>query len=175
VTTQVNVPQLLNQVENTTNPYNDGGFPSGHTNSFYTQALSLGFLIPQRFQSMLSRASDGANNRIVAGMHSPLDVMGARIMAEAIAATNIYGALYDSRGNRVDWTNPANTSAYAVYQAYQQTQSYVASACGAASVEACLAKEGSANDPYGDHRHCARALHLDNDVDRLRKSAPVAA
>ncbi|VUD72767.1 Extracellular serine protease [Methylobacterium symbioticum] len=152
VSTGVAVPTLLNPRVNGTNAYADGGFPSGHTNSGYLQALGVGFLVPQRWQEMLTRASELGNNRILAGMHSPLDVMGGRMQATAIAATNIYAALYDAQGNRVDWTNPANTRAYAVYQAYQQTQAYLAASCGAASVNACLANAAAsgAADAFGD-------------------------
>ncbi|GLH81283.1 hypothetical protein SSBR45G_61920 [Bradyrhizobium sp. SSBR45G] len=138
LSTDVNVPTPLLQIINSTNPYADGGFISGHTNSGYTQALGLAFLVPQEYQSLLARAADLGNNRILAGMHSPLDVIGGRVFATAIAATNIYNALYDSNGNRVDWTNPANTSAYAVYQAYTQTQSYLSQSCGTVSVQACI-------------------------------------
>ena len=77
VSTGVDVPSLLGQVINSTNPYADGAFPSGHTNSGYTQALGVSFLVPQQMQEMLTRASDLGNNRILAGMHSPLDVIGA--------------------------------------------------------------------------------------------------
>ncbi|CCE00590.1 autotransporter domain-containing protein [Bradyrhizobium sp. STM 3809] len=138
LSTDVSVPTPLLQIINSTNPYADGGFISGHTNSAYTQALGLAFLVPQQYQSILARAADLGNNRILAGMHSPLDVIGGRMFATAIAATNIYNALYDSNGDRVDWTNPANTNAYAVYQAYTQTQSYLASSCGTVSVQACI-------------------------------------
>ncbi len=152
VSTGVAVPTLLNPRVNGTNAYADGGFPSGHTNSGYLQALGVGFLVPQRWQEMLTRASELGNNRILAGMHSPLDVMGGRMQATAIAATNIYAALYDDQGNRVDWTNPANTKAYAVYQAYQQTQAYLAASCGAVSVNACLANAAASGtaDAFGD-------------------------
>ncbi len=134
----VNVPSSLWQIANNTNPYGDGAFISGHTNLAYNQAFGLAFLVPQEYQSLLLRASDLGNNRILAGMHSPLDVIGGRIFATAIAATNIYNALYDTSGNRVDWTNPANTAAYAVYQAYTQTQSYLSQSCGVATVQACI-------------------------------------
>lgn len=154
VSTQVDVPVPLRQIINSTNPYADGAFPSGHTNSAYLQALGLAFLIPQQGQELLTRAADLGNDRILAGMHSPLDVMGGRIEATAIAATNIYGALYDSNGNRLDWTNPANASAYAAYQAYSQTQAYLAAACNAVSVTACIqaaqAAGYGATDPYGN-------------------------
>ncbi len=143
VTTSVNVPTLLYQRINGTNPYADGGYPSGHTNSGYLQTLGVGFLVPQRWQELLTRASELGNNRILAGMHSPFDVMGGRMQSAAVAATNIYAALYDAQGNRVDWTNPANTKAYAVYQAYQQTQATLAASCGAASISACLASAAS--------------------------------
>jgi len=140
LSTDVNVPTQLWQIINGTNPYADGAFISGHTNLAYNQALGLAFLVPQQYKGLLARAADLGNNRILAGMHSPLDVIGGRIEATAIVATNIYNALYDANGNRLDWTNPANTAAYAIYQAYTQTQKYLAQSCGTGSVEECIEK-----------------------------------
>jgi outer membrane autotransporter protein len=152
VSSAVNVPTLLQQIENTTDPYADGAFPSGHTNAAYLQAIGLAFLVPQQAQELVYRAADLGNDRILAGMHSPFDVIGGRIEAEAVAATNIYGALYDSNGNFIDWTNPANATAYSVYQAYTQTQTYLAGACGTATVTQCIqaaqASGATASDPY---------------------------
>jgi membrane-associated phospholipid phosphatase len=145
ISAKVAVPTLLEQVKNGTNPYADGAFVSGHTNLGYNQVLGLAFLVPQQYKSLLLRAADLGNNRILAGMHSPLDVIGGRTEATAIAATNIYSALYDANGNRVDWTNPANAAAFAIYQAYTQTQSYLAQSCGTRTVEACLKRA------EGDH------------------------
>lgn len=154
VSNDVNVPTPLVQIINSTNPYADGAYPSGHTNSGLLQALGTAFLVPQQSQELLARAADLGTNRILAGMHSPLDVMGARIEATALAATNIYAALYDAKGNRLDWTDPKNAGAYAVYQAYTQTQSYLASACGTATVTACIAAANAsganAADPFGN-------------------------
>jgi membrane-associated phospholipid phosphatase len=138
LSTEVNVPTLLWQIISGANPYGDGAFVSGHTNLAYNQALGLAFLVPQQYPSLLVRAADLGNNRILAGMHSPLDVIGGRIEATAIVATNIYNALYDANGNPLDWTKPANAAAYALYQAYTQTQKYVAQSCGAKSVEDCI-------------------------------------
>ena len=149
LSTEVNVPTLLWQIINGSNPYADGAFVSGHTNLAYNQALGLAFLVPQQYRGLLARAADLGNNRILAGMHSPLDVIGGRIEATAIVATNIYNALYDANGNRLDWTNPANTAAYAIYQAYTQTQTYLARSCGTASVEACIEK----TEARADHDH----------------------
>ncbi|MGY8661073.1 phosphatase PAP2 family protein [Bradyrhizobium sp. UFLA05-109] len=152
LSTKVKVPTLLWQIANGTNPYGDGAFVSGHTNLAYNQALGLAFLVPQEYESLLVRAADLGNNRIFAGMHSPLDVIGGRMEATAIVATNIYGALYGQYGNRLDWTNPANASAYAVYQAYTKTQKYLAQACGESTLEACLKRAGGGRDDDRDHR-----------------------
>lgn len=67
-------------------PGSDGGFPSGHTNAAYLTAFAMAYAVPERYQELLTRASELGNNRIVAGMHSPLDVMGGRVMATALAA-----------------------------------------------------------------------------------------
>ena len=69
------------------NPAKDGGFPSGHTNAGYLSAFILAYAVPERFQELLTRASELGNNRIVAGVHSCLDVMGGRVMATAIVAS----------------------------------------------------------------------------------------
>jgi LPXTG-motif cell wall-anchored protein len=75
-----------------TTPEKDGGFPSGHTNAATLSALGLAYAVPERFQEIITRASELGNNRIVAGMHSPLDVMGGRMTATAIAAAALNNA-----------------------------------------------------------------------------------
>lgn len=67
-------------------PQTDGGFPSGHTNASYLAALALAYAVPERYQELLARASEMGHSRIVAGMHSPFDVMGGRVMATGLAA-----------------------------------------------------------------------------------------
>lgn len=67
-------------------PQTDGGFPSGHTNASYLAALALAYAVPERYQELLTRASEMGHSRIVAGMHSPFDVMGGRVMATGLAA-----------------------------------------------------------------------------------------
>jgi membrane-associated phospholipid phosphatase len=167
LSTEVNVPTLLWQITNGTNPYGDGAFVSGHTNLAYNQALGLAFLVPQQYPTLLVRAADLGNNRILAGMHSPLDVIGGRIEATAIVATNIYNALYDANGNPLDWTNPANAAAYAIYQAYTQTQKYLAQSCGTSSVDACIerAQIGNDNLTNGDDNNHTNRDH-DNQINR---------
>ena len=84
--TDVKVLPTLVPEENS-DPSNDGGFPSGHTNAAYLSSLGLAYAAPERFQEMLTRASELGNDRIRAGMHSPLDVMGGRVMSTAIVAS----------------------------------------------------------------------------------------
>ncbi|WP_416234436.1 S-layer homology domain-containing protein [Paenibacillus sp. JNUCC31] len=79
------VPTLV--AVQSSNPSSDGGFPSGHTNASYLAAIALAYSVPERFQELLTRASEMGDDRIVAGMHSPLDVMGGRVLATAFAAS----------------------------------------------------------------------------------------
>ncbi|MCY9308095.1 phosphatase PAP2 family protein [Bacillus inaquosorum] len=78
------VPTLVPAINS--DPSKDGGFPSGHTNAAYLSAFAMAYAVPERYQELLTRASELGNNRIVAGMHSPLDVMGGRVMATGLAA-----------------------------------------------------------------------------------------
>ncbi len=80
-------PQLLRQ--RSTNPADDAGYPSGHTNAFHLACLALAYAVPERFQELVARAYDLADTRIVAGMHSPVDVIGGRILATALAAATL--------------------------------------------------------------------------------------
>ena len=64
----------------------DGGYPSGHTNAGYLGAIGYAYAVPERFSELLTRASELGENRIVSGMHSPLDVIGGRIQSMAISA-----------------------------------------------------------------------------------------
>ncbi|MFC4104263.1 S-layer homology domain-containing protein [Paenibacillus xanthanilyticus] len=82
--TSVIVPTLVPAMSAT--PATDGGFPSGHTNASYLSAYAMAYAVPERFQELLTRASEMGNSRVVAGMHSPLDVIGGRVMATALSA-----------------------------------------------------------------------------------------
>lgn len=73
-------------------PNTDGGFPSGHTNAGMLNSLAMAYAMPERFQEMISRGLELGENRILAGMHSPLDVMGGRMLSHAIFTGNINDA-----------------------------------------------------------------------------------
>lgn len=86
--TSVIVAPTLVPAESTT-PATDGGFPSGHSAEGMRDALAMAYVIPERFQEMISRGLELGENRILAGMHSPLDVIGGRILAQAVVAANL--------------------------------------------------------------------------------------
>ena len=80
-------PQLLRQ--RSTKPAEDGGYPSGHTNAVHLASLAYAYAVPERFQELVTCAIDLADTRIVSGMHSPVDVVGGRILATALAAATL--------------------------------------------------------------------------------------
>ncbi|ATA21708.1 autotransporter-associated beta strand protein [Gibbsiella quercinecans] len=81
-------PSLVPATSST--PNNDGGFPSGHTAESVRNAIAIAYLVPERFQEMVARGVELGENRIIAGMHSPMDVIGGRILGQASALGNIY-------------------------------------------------------------------------------------
>jgi membrane-associated phospholipid phosphatase len=63
-----------------------GSFPSGHTTAAYSVGITLATLLPELAPEILARASEAGNNRIVLGVHYPLDVVGGRISGEVALA-----------------------------------------------------------------------------------------
>ncbi len=130
------VPALMPARSST--PATDGGFISGHTAEGVRKALAIAYLVPQRYQEMVARALEMGENRILAGMHSPLDVIGGRIQAQAsVAAAIATGA------NKGDLKTVA----------YQQAQSVMQTAAGVTTAEAlnAYAHAGTtANDRFTD-------------------------
>lgn len=102
------VVPALKYVRETRGRGKDGGFPSGHTNAAYLAAIAYAYAAPERFSELLTAASELGESRIVAGMHSPLDVIGGRITATAMAAA----MLQDPKNAEV------KKAAHAALQAY---------------------------------------------------------
>ncbi|MDR7276915.1 phosphatase PAP2 family protein [Catenuloplanes atrovinosus] len=129
--------QLLRQ--RSTTPADDGGMPSGHANAFHLAALAYAYAIPERFQELVTAALDLADTRIVSGMHSPLDVIGGRVLATALAAA-ILG-------------DPANAALKA--QAREQARAYLTARVGA-DLHGYAHGGTTATDPYADRAANAR-------------------
>lgn len=110
-----------------------GSFPSGHATGAYLGDLTLATLVPQLAPSILARASEQGNNRIVLGVHYPLDVMGGRIAGEAGVATRWSDAEY-----RENVIKPAR----------EELVAYLEKKCGG-TLEECIANQTPyQDDPY---------------------------
>ncbi|HVH79521.1 MAG TPA: autotransporter domain-containing protein, partial [Stellaceae bacterium] len=59
-------------------PSTNPAFPSSHEAYSETDSLLLGMMVPQLYQSMLLRASEMGESRIVIGVHYPIDIIGSR-------------------------------------------------------------------------------------------------
>lgn len=89
------VPALVPAKSST--PKTDGGFISGHTAEAVRDGIAMGYVVPERFQELLTRAGELGENRILAGMHSPLDVIGGRVHGQAVATASLYSGINSSK------------------------------------------------------------------------------
>ncbi|WP_291057064.1 phosphatase PAP2 family protein [Herbiconiux sp.] len=110
-----------------------GSFPSGHTTTAYQAGVTLATMLPELAPEILTRASENGNDRLVLGVHSPLDIMGGRISGHAALA-----AL---------WSDPQFVvSEFA--PAIAELRGYLEARCGD-TIAACAARgQAYANDPY---------------------------
>ncbi|KTS39037.1 autotransporter [Methylobacterium indicum] len=132
-------PTALNGIA--TNP----SFPSGHTTYAFTDGILLAMTTPQAYRSMLLRASEYGESRIVLGVHYPLDIIGGRSLATYDLAQAFTNPLYL---NNAGTTGTAIDLPSLYTQASSQMQSYLAAQCGA-SVASCAASAASTtNNPY---------------------------
>ncbi|MBO4252973.1 phosphatase PAP2 family protein [Streptomyces griseorubiginosus] len=150
-------PQLLRQ--RNTSPTDDGGFPSGHTNAFHLAGLAYAYAVPERFQELVTRALELSHTRIVAGMHSTVDVIGGRIMATALAAATL--------------ADPANASLKAAARA--QALAYFTQKTGTNADTLFAYAHSDASDPYADRdaNACAVAPRLTYVLPRRGRNVPL--
>ncbi len=137
-------------------PKTDGGYPSGHAAEAVRKAIALAYVVPQRYQEMLARGLELGENRILSGMHSPLDVMSGRVQAQAVAAAVLVSG---SAGK------PAEDGSTLKARGYQQAQAALMAAVGAATPQDLLQfahSQDSTADRFADH-----ALNRANYLHRL--------
>ncbi|MDP4004542.1 autotransporter domain-containing protein [Methylobacterium sp. NEAU K] len=132
-------PTALNGIA--TNP----SFPSGHTTYAYTDGILLAMLMPQQYQNMLARAADYANDRIVLGVHYPLDIIGSRALAAYDLAQAFTNPAYI---NNAAMTGTAINLPAQFIRAQTEIQAYLAAQCGN-TVAACAGSAANAaGNPY---------------------------
>lgn len=61
-------------------------FPSGHTRYAYGEGVALATMVPELAPQIMARTAEVANNRIILGMHYPLDVIGGRAIGTRMIA-----------------------------------------------------------------------------------------
>lgn len=133
----VKVVPALEPAKNPT-PAIDGGFISGHTAEAVRDSIASAYVVPQRFQEMVARGLELGENRILAGMHSPLDVVGGRVHGQAVAAASL-----------ATGANAARKAA-----AFAQAQSVLMAAVGASDAVAFndfAHSQGTTADRFADH------------------------
>ncbi|WP_120968293.1 autotransporter-associated beta strand repeat-containing protein [Comamonas sp. lk] len=70
----------------------DSDFPSGHTAEFVRYSMAIAYVAPQRFHEAVARGLEAGENRIRAGMHSALGVMGGRMLGSSVWMPFLKGA-----------------------------------------------------------------------------------
>ena len=61
-------------------------YPSGHVTRAFTWALVLAEIFPDKREELLARAHRAGWGRVLAGIHFPTDLVGGRLLAEAVVA-----------------------------------------------------------------------------------------
>lgn len=83
------VPELVVRIVPEEDALSDGGFPSGHTNAAFLAGLGLAAAVPEHYGDLMLTAAELGYGRVVSGMHSPLDVIGGRILATGLAGATL--------------------------------------------------------------------------------------
>ncbi|MFL6603846.1 MAG: autotransporter-associated beta strand repeat-containing protein [Steroidobacteraceae bacterium] len=129
------------------NPPTDGGYISGHEAEAMRDGIAAAYVVPERFQEMLTRAGELGEDRILAGMHSPLDVIGGRLLGEAVATASLATGL--NSGHKA-----------AAFAQAQNTLMATAGVADAAGLHALAHSQGVRADRFADHaRNKASYLH----------------
>ncbi|WP_086872593.1 acid phosphatase [Kosakonia pseudosacchari] len=111
----------------------DGGsFPSGHTNTGYTDSLLMAEMLPERFDALITRGARYGYSRVVLGVHYPLDVMGSRMVAQRNVAHYLNDATYRAMFN----------------EARDQLRTALEKECGTTLAQ--CAQTADKDDPYRD-------------------------
>lgn len=119
-------------------PATDGGFISGHAAEATRDAIALAYMLPERFQELLARGLELGENRILSGMHSPLDVISGRMHAQAVAVASLV----------------TGTNASARTAAYDQAHASLMAAVGSTSLAEFndfAHSQGTSADRFADH------------------------
>lgn len=122
------------------NNYTSSGasYPSGHSTFGFTTALLLAYAIPEAWQELLLRSAEYANGRVVLGVHYPLDVIAARILAlkDVVALlSNSSGYVGTSTGSGPNSTTISSDYASLIATGVEEVRTAIEEACGTTIAE----------------------------------------
>lgn len=132
-------PTALNGIA--TNP----SFPSGHTNYGFTDGVLLAMLAPTQFQSLLLRASEYGDSRIVLGVHYPLDIIASRAFSAYDLAQAFSNPAYI---NNATTTGTALNLPGLFTQAQTELQGYLSQQCGNTVATCSTSAANTTGNPY---------------------------
>jgi len=144
VKTATTVKGAINPDKPSSNP----AFPSSHMAYAMTDSMLLGMLAPQFYQSMLVRASEVGESRIVVGVHYPTDIIASRAYISYDLAQYLSNPAYISNAT-VTGTAVNLPGLFTAAQGEMQTvlgQAAVGAGCGT-SFATCAASSKNVN-PY---------------------------
>jgi subtilase-type serine protease len=144
VKTATTVPGAVNPDKPSSNP----AFPSSHMAYAMTDSILLGMAVPELYQSMLMRASQMGDSRVVVGVHYPTDIIGSRAFASYDLAQYLSNPAYINNA-AVTGTAVNLPSLFTAAQSELQTQLTTAAAnasCGT-SLASCASSSANVN-PY---------------------------
>ena len=84
--------QIIKHAADDTSIYGNPGdpcslaFPSGHTKYAYVEGVALATMVPELAPQIMARTAEVSNNRIILGVHYPLDTMASRAIATRMVA-----------------------------------------------------------------------------------------
>ncbi len=85
-------PQVDPRIQTVVELPRSSSYPSGHTLYLYLEAGVLGEVFPERRQELFDRARRAAWGRVIGGVHFPTDLVGGRLLAEALISRLLQNA-----------------------------------------------------------------------------------
>jgi len=91
-----NVDKTVHPICKTKPDPDDFGYPSGHSTSGWLEALVLIQIVPEKRNEILDRAADYAHNRVVCGVHYPVDTQVSRLVAYSMLGLMMQNAEFQA-------------------------------------------------------------------------------